>query len=110
MPHPDSRGPRPANPSEAGVLADTQEARDEGRVHPAAYTHPMDVPEAQAMIRRLCELQAEVSSVLGYDHAADCFCGEDGFWPLRHPSDYRNEGLSVEFIEKATREALARVR
>lgn len=75
-----------------------------------AYTHPMDVPEAQQMIRRLCELQAEVSNVLGYDHAADCFCGEDGFWPLRHPSDYRNEGLSVEFIEKATREALARVR
>ncbi len=66
-------------------------------------TNPRDVPGAHKMIRRLCALQAHVASeVLGYDHPADCFCGDEGFWPLEAADDYRNEGKAVDFIVDAT--------
>ncbi len=58
------------------------------------------------MIERLCALQDEVTKLLGPDHAADCFCGAGGFWPIRHADDYRNEGLAVAFIERVTRAAI----
>ena len=68
------------------------------------------------IVQRLCELQAEVSKHIGYEHAADCFCGGGGYWKLHkkgdygptHVEGYRNEGLSLEFIENATRAALAK--
>lgn len=69
-----------------------------------------DVPGAHAIIRRLCALQAHVcSQALGYDHAADCFCGDEGFWPLESADDYRNDGKAIEFIEDAVLAALARL-
>jgi hypothetical protein len=65
--------------------------------------NPREVPEAHALIRRLCVLQAAVAGdVLGYDHPADCFCGDDGFWPYQDAGDYRNDGEAVAFIEAAT--------
>jgi len=62
----------------------------------------------QEAIRRLCCLQSDVQSRLGWDRAADCFCGESGF----HGTDgytgnhYRNDGQAVEFIERVVRDAL----
>jgi hypothetical protein len=69
---------------------------------------PFDVPEARALITRLCKLQADVSnSVLGWGYAADCFCAGDenggGFWNKGIRDHFRNKGLSVQFIERATR-------
>lgn len=73
--------------------------------------NPRDVPGAQALIRRLCALQAHVASeVVGYHQPADCFCGDEGFWPLESADDYRNAGLAVEFIETATLDAIAKTR
>lgn len=64
---------------------------------------PAEVPDAHAFVRRLCALQAYVvTEVLGHDDPADCFCGDEGFWPLQYPSDYRNAGKAVAFIEDAT--------
>lgn len=70
---------------------------------------PQDIPEAQAIIRRLCVLQRDVVDVLdpSNHHAADCFCGEQGFWPLKDASYFRNELLAIDFIEQAVREKLA---
>jgi hypothetical protein len=63
---------------------------------------------ADQVIERLCKLQAEVQAVLGYSRSADCFCGKSGFGPEHvHSDHYRNEGHCLEFIEKATRAALA---
>jgi hypothetical protein len=73
-----------------------------------ACASPRDVPAAHAIIRRLCALQAHVvTEVLGHDNPADCFCGDEGFWPLDDPGDYRNAGLAIEFIETATLAAIA---
>lgn len=60
------------------------------------------------VLERLCKLQGEVAAHVGYDHAADCFCGQGGFWesPSYRESDYRNDGVALEFIEKAVRDAL----
>lgn len=71
-------------------------------------SNPRKVKEAQAIIRRLCKLQAEVSASIDSHatHAADCFCGDSGFWPLRREEDFRNELHSVEFIERVVRRAL----
>lgn len=67
------------------------------------FDNPRDVPEAHALIRRLCALQAHVvTEVLGHDHPADCFCGDEGFWPLDSADDFHNAGKAVEFIEEAT--------
>jgi hypothetical protein len=63
--------------------------------------------DAKAVIKRLCELQRDVSDVLGYHNAADCFCGQGGLYASHTSSDaYRNDGVSLEFIENATRAAL----
>lgn len=62
--------------------------------------------KADEVIERLCKLQTEVSDVLGYDHPADCFCNKGGFKNAGRES-YRNDGVSLEFIEAATRAALA---
>jgi hypothetical protein len=70
--------------------------------------NPRDVPEAQALIRRLCALQAHVvTEVIGHDDPADCFCGDEGFWPLENTADYRNAGKAADFIEEATLRAIA---
>lgn len=69
--------------------------------------NPRDVPDAHAIIRRLCALQAHVvTEVLGHDHPADCFCGDEGFWPLASADDYRNAGKAIDFIEEATLAAI----
>lgn len=62
------------------------------------------------VIERLCKLQAEVASHVGYENAADCFCGHRGFWnsPSYKEADYRNDGVALEFIEKAVRTALGK--
>lgn len=69
---------------------------------------PFDVPAAQECIRRLCQLHADVVRVIDPLHhrPADCFCGESGFWPLSSPSDYRNDGHALEFIERAVHAAI----
>jgi hypothetical protein len=51
-----------------------------------------------------------VSEVLGHDDPADCFCGDEGYWPYDGPADYRNAGKAVEFIETATLEAIRKHR
>ena len=64
---------------------------------------------AAEVIERLCKLQAEVWHTLGLHSAADCICGKSGFGAEHLCSDsYRNDGEALEFIEKATREALAK--
>lgn len=77
------------------------------RAAPPGRQPPEPTPR-QALIRRLCQLQAEVCEQwLGYTHAADCFCGEEGYWPHgATEADFRNEGKAVAFIEEATRAAL----
>lgn len=73
-----------------------------------SLTNPRDVPVAHAIIRRLCALQAHVvTEVLGHDDPADCFCGDEGFWPLESADEYRNIGKAVAFIEEATLAAIA---
>ncbi len=53
---------------------------------------------------RLCELQAEVAHrSLGYDHANDCFCGTDGFWP---DDEFRSDQTAIDFIERTVRDRL----
>lgn len=74
-------------------------------------SNPREVPEAHAIIRRLCALQAYVvTEALGYDYPADCFCGDEGFWPLESADDYRNAGKAIEFIEDAVLLAVANTR
>jgi hypothetical protein len=68
--------------------------------------------EAKEVIARLCKLQEEVHSLIGYDSAADCFCGQGGFWDSvryngTHAGGYRNDGACLEFIEAAVREKIA---
>ena len=63
------------------------------------------------VIQRFCKLMGEAQDYLGWDHAADCFCGHGGFWFVQgyNPhTDYRNDGKSVEFIEAAVREKIER--
>ena len=71
---------------------------------------------AQIVCTRFCDLQTKVSEFLGYDEAADCFCGEGGYWKLHKQGEYggtyaegyRNAGRSLLFIEKAVCDALAK--
>lgn len=73
--------------------------------------NPRDVPDAQVVIRRLCALQAHVvTEVLGHDDPADCFCGDDGFWPLESADGFRNAGKAIDFIEEATLAAIKKAR
>ena len=63
------------------------------------------------VIQRFCKLMGEAQDHLGWDHAADCFCGHGGFWFVdgyNPHTDYRNDGESVEFIEAAVREKIER--
>jgi hypothetical protein len=61
----------------------------------------------------LCALQAEVwERACKSSTAADCFCGEEGFWKCEgyggtFETGYRNDGAALEFIERAVREKLA---
>lgn len=60
--------------------------------------------DADEVVRRLCILQRDVSDLIGWDHAADCFCIES---PNKTYEDgYRNEGKALEFIEQAVREKI----
>lgn len=60
------------------------------------------------IVGRLCQLQSEVSELLGYDEPADCFCRDPDHGGLGHEvgENYRNYGRSLRFIEAAVREAL----
>jgi hypothetical protein len=67
--------------------------------------------EAKEIIERLCQLQAEVQQKIGFEHSADCFCKQSGFWGAvdcggTHAEGYRNDGIALEFIEKVVREKL----
>lgn len=68
-------------------------------------TPPPDIQHPEDAIKFLCMLQSDVSAeVFEYRHAADCFCGE-----RQHLVDtglWQNEGRSLEFIERAVREAI----
>jgi hypothetical protein len=69
------------------------------------------IMEAKEVIERFCKLQSEVQDVLGWDNAADCFCGKGGLWGMdsyggAFESGYRNDGEALEFIEDAVREKL----
>lgn len=71
---------------------------------------PQDVFEVREIWARLCKLQArvwEAKTPNGHD-AADCFCGESGFWPLKDARSYRNNLYAIEYIERAVDRALAR--
>lgn len=71
----------------------------------------MSAEDRQHAIRRMCELQARVArEVSGYSRAADCFCGESGFHPLKDPDDYRNDFAAIEWIEQAVGRAITRYR
>ncbi len=79
--------------------------------HAVREESPFDVPEARALIERLCILQSEVmNDVIGYEHAGDCFCGGArtgrGYWQLGMADHFRNEGLAVDYIERVVRAAI----
>lgn len=63
---------------------------------------PRDVPDVQATVKRLCQLVGHVNEK-AYDHAipTDCFCGDGGYWPLRHASDWKFDPRVLSFIEEA---------
>jgi hypothetical protein len=63
------------------------------------------------VIQRLCALQYIVhKDVIGFDHAADCFCGKGGMWESESytESEYRNDGAVLEWIEKVVTDAIAK--
>lgn len=56
-------------------------------------------------ILRFCILQAVVSDYLNdWSNAADCFCHES----CLDDEQYRNDGVSLQFIEDAVREKIDR--
>ena len=57
-------------------------------------------------VRRLCELQTEVSLHLGCDVPADCFCFQERV--KYDPDLWRNAGRSIAFIQYAVRDAIKR--
>ena len=65
-------------------------------------------------VERLCLLQEEVQAVFGHQSEGDCFCKKGGFWKDgKLPGDgtgYRNSGKAIRFIEKATWNALKRIK
>lgn len=72
---------------------------------------PHEVPGAQALIKRLCDLQADVAeTVFEYGEPLDCFCGSSGFWPLQSPEDFVNTGAAVDFIIDVVRRELDAIR
>ena len=68
------------------------------------------------LIARLCRLQESINDAhLGHDRPADCFCGEGGYWrendtwPLPPTGGrWENDGKTIEFIEAAVAEKIAR--
>lgn len=63
------------------------------------------------VIERLCALHSEAAQHVGLQYAADCFCGEGGFWSVEDydpERDYRNDGKALKFIEQAVREKIER--
>ena len=63
------------------------------------------------VLQRLCALQEEVcEKALGYSHPADCFCGQGGMWssPSYSDAQYQNDGIVLEWIESAVRDAIAK--
>lgn len=60
------------------------------------------------VIERLCKLQEEVSTAIGYEHPADCFCKKGGLWqsPSYDESSYQNAGKALAFIERAVRQKI----
>ena len=69
--------------------------------------------EAKEVIARLCELQARVGDHVGWEYAADCFCGKYGLWGIggydgTKANGYRNDGKALEFIEQAVKEKIER--
>lgn len=62
----------------------------------------------EEVIERLCKLQAVTARHVGYVHAADCFCGNGGFWGTEGYDErsYRNDGVALDFIEAAVREKI----
>lgn len=72
--------------------------------------NPLGIPAAAEAIERFCKLQMQVNTfVFDHEHAADCFCGQGGFWRdgAVDPDGYRNELRAVEWIENVVRERLA---
>lgn len=62
------------------------------------------------VLERLCALHFEVADALGdWSHPADCFCEKKRQWDARALADYRNDGVSLEFIEKAVYAALKEI-
>ncbi len=64
----------------------------------------------EQVIERLCRLTEEVcQEAIGHSEPSDCFCGKGGFWGtgLYDDSRYQNAGKALEFIEEATRNAIA---
>lgn len=73
-----------------------------------------EIRDSKDVIKRLCKLQEKVASHVGWEYAADCFCGHGGFWTV-HPTydgtfdqGYRNDGVALEFIEQAVAEKIER--
>ena len=72
-------------------------------------TNPLNVPRAFQVIQRFCRLQDRVATeIVGYQYAADCFCGQGGFWPLEDAEDYRNDEKALEWIEEAVEQRIRR--
>lgn len=64
--------------------------------------------DAKDVIARLCTLQSEMHSKIGYDSSADCFCGGSGLWGAdgydgSFSNGYRNDGDVITFIEQSSR-------
>ena len=69
--------------------------------------------DAKEVIKRLCTLQSAVREHIGFEHASDCFCKQSGFWGAdsyggTFEEGYRNDGIALEFIEKAVNEKIER--
>ena len=69
--------------------------------------------DAKEVIERFCVLQGTAAAHVGFEHAADCFCKQSGFWGGDDygglfAEGYRNDGEALEFIEQAVLEKIER--
>jgi hypothetical protein len=64
--------------------------------------------QPQDIIERMCKLQEEVQVHHNHVNAGDCFCGKGGMWGYKgfDMSHWRNDLVSIEFIEQAVREKI----
>lgn len=62
-------------------------------------------------IGRLCKLQKEVADHLdNWSNAADCFCCDPSMGGrVADPSDYRNDGVALAWIEETVRARMGKV-